>query len=77
MIAIESLIHEDPLVFKVSAINDAAVQLPSFVRQRNLCVKYFLPMWATYIELSCFGPGRKKRIIFYNSQLARLVKLTL
>jgi len=46
VIAIEPLLDEDPLVIKVAAINDAAVQLPNLVRQRNLIVKQFLPIWA-------------------------------
>jgi hypothetical protein len=73
MVAIESLLGEDPLVIKVAAINDASVQLLSFVRQSNLVVKYFSAKWAPYMKLSFFRPITRKRRITIELSNERII----
>lgn len=56
MIAVMALLHEDPLVIKVAAINNAAIQLFHFISQSNGVVFDFRQIWTKYMKLSFFWP---------------------
>jgi hypothetical protein len=54
MIAIKSLLDENPLMIKIPAIDDAAIQLFHFFCQSNRAVFDFTSIWASYMQLSFF-----------------------
>ena len=54
MIAIKSLLDENPLVIEIITIDDATVQLFQFFCQSNCTVFDFTAMWASYMQLSFF-----------------------
>jgi hypothetical protein len=61
MIAVMALLHEDPLVIKIAAINNASIQHFHFIRKSNHVVFDFDAVLAPYIKLGLCRTKKNQR----------------